>query len=144
MEVVFSLIADAANISNDGKLNVLGKFDRLNTTGFPTRHPSMTVVIQLRASPFEAGNERTLELILADPDEQPLARAMGRMTVPATAGPEPIDMLVPPITFRDLVFIRPGPHAFVIMLGGEEKGRAQLSVVEHAQELTSDESGSAG
>jgi hypothetical protein len=42
MEVDLALLADAATIDGSGKLNILGIFDRLTTSAFPTRHPRLS------------------------------------------------------------------------------------------------------
>ena len=42
MEVDLALLADAATIDGSGKLNILGIFDRLTTSAFPTAGGSET------------------------------------------------------------------------------------------------------
>jgi len=47
----FALFADAANLSQEGKLNVLGVFDALHVASLPAVHPRATLVVRLKASP---------------------------------------------------------------------------------------------
>ena len=39
MHVTFALFADAANLSQEGKLNILGVFDALQVGSLPALHP---------------------------------------------------------------------------------------------------------
>jgi len=41
MRVSFALFADAANLSQEGKLNILGVFDALQVATLPAVHPRM-------------------------------------------------------------------------------------------------------
>ena len=49
MHVSFALFADAANISQEGKLNILGVFDALQVAAVPAVHPRATLVVRLKA-----------------------------------------------------------------------------------------------
>jgi hypothetical protein len=55
MEVDLALLADAATIDASGKLNILGIFDRLTTSSFPTRHPRLSLVLRFSAGVQEVG-----------------------------------------------------------------------------------------
>jgi hypothetical protein len=55
MHVSFALFADAANISQEGKLNILGVFDALHVQQLPAVHPRATMVVRLKALPGDVG-----------------------------------------------------------------------------------------
>lgn len=68
MECPLSALADAANVSADGKLNILGEFDTIYSLGGePIVHPSMVFVAKLRVSAGELG-EHTVQLRVVDDD----------------------------------------------------------------------------
>ena len=50
MHVTFALFADAANLSQEGKLNILGVFDALQVGTLPALHPRATLVVHLKGS----------------------------------------------------------------------------------------------
>ncbi len=128
MEVALALLADAANVTANGKLNVLGAFTSINVrSGFPYRHPSMTLVVQFEADRFEAGSEKQIEVVLSNPDGGELARLSAKAKLPETKGPEPISVVIQ-LQFANLKFAGGGPHAFVIMVGGETKRRVGFMV----------------
>ena len=56
MHVSFALFADAANISQEGKLNILGVFDAVHVGQLPTLHPRATFVVRIKAHPSDAGD----------------------------------------------------------------------------------------
>lgn len=58
MHVTFALFADAANVSQEGKLNILGVFDALQVGSLPALHPRATLVVHLKGAPSDAGPHR--------------------------------------------------------------------------------------
>src|SRR5437763_11876759 len=58
MHVSFAVFADAANLSQEGKLNILGVFDALQVASLPALHPRATLVVHLKGSPSDAGTHR--------------------------------------------------------------------------------------
>jgi hypothetical protein len=83
MNVRLAVLADAANISSDNKLNILGVFGLVNAFAVPVQYPHMTVVLQLTASPGEKGTSHVLRLVVVDDDGKPVIRpAEMQVTVP--------------------------------------------------------------
>jgi len=58
MHVAFALFADAANLSQEGKLNILGVFDALQVGTLPALHPRATLVVHLKGTPADVGTHR--------------------------------------------------------------------------------------
>jgi hypothetical protein len=56
MHLAFALFADAANLSQEGKLNVMGVFDALHVEHLPALHPRATFVVQLKGSAVDVGS----------------------------------------------------------------------------------------
>lgn len=66
MHVEIFTICDAATVSA-GKLNLLGAFDTLSSSAFPTRHDNCTIACRLRGDSDEVLPMR-LEIRIIDPD----------------------------------------------------------------------------
>ncbi len=63
------LLADYANLTGNGKLNVMGVFRQITANQFPCRHSSMYLVIQLQTEPVEdLRGERVMVARLVDAD----------------------------------------------------------------------------
>ena len=118
MEVTIAVVADAANISRDDKLNLLGVFREIRSPGFPAQHPFMQMVLRFNAGADEFGEQRTLVIVLIDEDGSELGRREGRLRIPpADAGEHAVwDLIVP---FANLSFPAAGRYAFRIMLNGD-------------------------
>ena len=82
MEVPFAFLADAANYSQSGTINVLGIFNQVSATNFPTVHPSMALVMRLEASPAEYGQTKQLEIRLMDEDGKALGSLSADLEIP--------------------------------------------------------------
>ena len=121
MEIDLALLADAATVDSSGKLNILGIFDRISATGFPTQHPHVSLVLRFAASLTEAGAHK-VEIVLSDPDGEEVVRLDGEIQVapgPPAAGGR---VRVPQVVNMDrLVFPRPGQYAFDVSVDGENQ-----------------------
>jgi hypothetical protein len=127
MEVPLALLADYANISREGKLNVMGVFNRIWTKEFPAVHPEMQLVFRLEAGPAERGQDKMIEVKLLDADAKTLQHLKGPLTVPDES-PQltiPIDQI---LRLVNVTFEKPGDYCFHILVNGETKNTVQFSV----------------
>lgn len=131
MEVSFALLADAANISREGKLNVLGAFDRVYGSKFPLRWPRMVLVTRFEASAAEFGSEKSLEIVTMDADGKQLGKASGKMKIGEgrTGRQIKINHVLP----MGMTFPAPGEYSIEILVNGESKATVPLEVVEREQ-----------
>ena len=81
MEISLALLADAANVSQQGKLNILGVFDQLRCSQFPCSHPTMVLVLQLHAGPAEYDEQKEIIIRLVDEDGRRLLEVKANLTV---------------------------------------------------------------
>ncbi|MBA4375273.1 MAG: hypothetical protein C0401_03755 [Anaerolinea sp.] len=127
MELLTILAADYANIAEGGKLNVMGIFRNINGTIFPTRIPSMHLVIKLGADLGEYGETRELTIKLFDPDGKEIIKISGPIKIPeANNGQRPEVNAV--LELRDLVFPNPGRYQFCVFIDKDHKGVLPIDV----------------
>lgn len=127
MKLLLLLAADYANITGDGKLNVMGIFRDINAFNFPTRHSSMHLVVKLCAELGEYGVTRTLTVKLRDPDGVEIMSLSGPTAAPNSEGgriPEVIAIL----ELKDIIFTKPGPYQFVVLIDKDYKGDLAIYV----------------
>ena len=129
MRVTLALVADAANVSREGKLNILGVFDTIYTRQFPTTHPQMQVVVRFEADPTEVGGERQVEIRVVDPDGDAVLRVPGTLTVRAAVRGDraQIDRIV---ALTGVTFPGPGRYALTIVVDGATAATVALYVEE--------------
>ena len=132
MEVALGVLADGANVSQEGKLNILGVFDIIYARDFPIVHPSMQLVIRFNASAAERGTRRRATVKLLDADGNELLSLAGDVSVPERAGIEDIGV-VSIIGLNNVKFDRSGDYSFRILLDDDEKYRVPFKVVRRQQ-----------
>lgn len=80
MQVAFAVFADAANLSQEGKLNVLGVFDALQVGNLPAVHPRAHLVVHLKGTPTDVGRH-TVTLRWINPQGSELWTSTGELNV---------------------------------------------------------------
>jgi len=131
VKVAFALLADAANVSREGKLNILGAFDRIYGAKFPLRWPRMVLVTRFEASAAEFGSEKSLEIITMDADGKQLGKASGKMKIGEgrTGRQIKINHVLP----MGMTFPAPGEYSIEVLVNGESKVTVPLEVVQREQ-----------
>jgi hypothetical protein len=126
MHVTFALFADAANLSQEGKLNILGVFDALQVGSLPALHPRATLVVHLKGSPADAGSHRvTLQWI--NPSGTELWSSDGELgVVPPPSGV--VEMDFPLIAQLDLPLDAAGRYVMRVGLDGTTHAEVQVQV----------------
>lgn len=124
MQVAFAVFADAANLSQEGKLNVLGVFDALQVGALPAVHPRAHLVVHLKGGQADVGRH-TVTLRWINPRGNELWHSDGDLEV----GPPPPgvnEMDLPIIAQLDLPLDEAGPYTMSILL--DQRHVAQLTV----------------
>lgn len=129
MDVKFILLADAANVSVEGKLNITGIFNAIGTKAFPAVWPQMQVVIILQADATEQGQTKTVDVQLAGPDGQKVLALGGKVAVPKGEAGYPVETNHI-LGLSGVKFEKPGDYVFTVLINGDPKGRAPLMVRE--------------
>ncbi len=114
MHVSFALFADAANLSQEGKLNILGVFDAVQVGQIPSMHPRAHLVVRLKGGADDVGLH-TVTLRWANPSGVDLWSSDGELEV----GPMPpgvSEMDFPLIASIDLPLDEAGPYKMHIAL----------------------------
>ncbi|MBA4071069.1 MAG: hypothetical protein C0497_04415 [Gemmatimonas sp.] len=122
----FALFADAANLSQEGKLNVLGVFDALHVASLPAVHPRATLVVRLKASPDDAGTH-ALSLTWVAPGGDEVWSSSGEVEVHSPP-PGAIEVDIPVIAAIDLPIAEAGVHVMRVELDGEVEAEVGLHV----------------
>lgn len=127
MQVALFLAADYANLTGDGKLNIMGIFSTIFASQFPARHPSMHVVAKLIGELGEDGQTRQLRILLMGPDGERVLDFNGEMQVPQRINAQKPEINAI-INLRDIVFPVPGPYQFALFVDKDHKSELPLYV----------------
>lgn len=129
MEVKFAVLADAANVTGDGKLNILGMFNALQAPSFPCAHPQMCLVLRFEASRSEEGKSRTIEIQLSDSDGAKVFSINASLVVPKGKPGMPIriDHI---LAMNGVRFPKPGDYVFNVLIGDDQKASVELKLLQ--------------
>ena len=126
MQISFALFADAANLSQEGKLNILGVFDAVQVGGIPTVHPRAHLVVRLKGGREDVGNHRVTMRWL-NPGGNELWSTTGELNI----GQPPsgvMELDLPLIAAIDLPIDSAGEYSLQIALDDEYRGEVALQV----------------
>lgn len=130
MKIPMAVLADEANVSQEGKLNLMGIFDRIAAAEFPVVHPKMVFAFRVEAEFGDSGRAFPVRVSMEDEDGAALFQAEGEMMSPP----------VPPGEFSTanqifalvgVQFPRPGIYRFVVTVGDNARTEAPF-LVQHA------------
>jgi hypothetical protein len=128
MDVTLAVCCDAANVSREGKLNLLGIFNSIHAAEFPCTHPHLALVLRVEARIGEEGTY-PLEIQLVDEDGQQLFDISGQLALQGAQPGRPMTAQTI-MDINNLQLPRAGTYAFEIFLGGHHS----RSVAIHAFE----------
>jgi hypothetical protein len=127
MKPLLFVAADYANITRDGKLNIMGIFHEVHASNFPARHSSMNLIATLGAEFGEWGQTRDFTIKLLDEDGNQVMDFSGQIEIPkGERGRKPEVNII--LGLNDVVFPKPGAYQFVILVDKDHKGELTLYV----------------
>ncbi|HEY7896574.1 MAG TPA: hypothetical protein VIC24_16845 [Gemmatimonadaceae bacterium] len=126
MHLSFALFSDAANLSVEGKLNILGVFDAVQVAAFPTVHPRAHLVVRLKGTAADAG-AHVIALQWVSPTGTELWSSNGELNVVAPP-PEVTEIDFPLIAAVDLPLDGAGTYAMRVAIDGAVHGEVRLHV----------------
>lgn len=127
MKVVLAVLADEANVSQEGKLNLLGIFDRIDAATLPVIHPRMVFAFRVQTDYADGGRPFPVQVRLDDGEGNTLFEAVGEMVAP----PVPPGEVLTANQVFSLVGVelgREGTYRFSVAIGGAEQASAEFRV----------------
>lgn len=127
MEVKLALLADYANVTREGKLNLLGLFEQINAPRLPWTHPQMHLVLSLEATPAEWETTKKIEIKLLDADGNSKLNLNSNLKVPRGQSGRNVS-INSILGINNLKFDNTGDYAFHIIIGEDDKKTIPLRV----------------
>jgi len=134
MDVTLAVLADYANISQEGKLNIMGVFDAIYAETFPTMHPEMKLVVQYEAGAADGQATHQIEIQLMDADGRKPMVINGQVGVGEVHAGFPVKANSI-LNIRNAQFEAPGDFVFNILVDGIVKHQLPLKVLRLAKPL---------
>ena len=127
MQATLGLLADYANVTREGKLNIMGIFDRIVVPSFPGRHPQMQLVLRMEAAFTERDRPHKVEVRFHQPEGSALFEISAELVV---GGGDPGEAATANqiLTLGNLPLPKEGVYFFAIVVDGDLKLQIPLKV----------------
>lgn len=129
MTIRYAIAADAANITDGGKVNILGIFDVVIIPEVPSKFLTMTFCVGIDWDSLDAGKTYEMTAQWQDPEGRNIAPPvkLGPITPKEPFRLPSSHVVILPIPFLDIVAF--GPHSMVFKNGGEVLAKVSIEVV---------------
>ncbi len=130
MRVTLAVLADHANVTQDGKLNIIGIFQEVNPPFLPFPLPQIFLVATFEAEPPDYGREQSIRVALRAKNggDSEMLALEGQALVPQPTRPGGPVYLNQALGLSGVTFERAGDYEFSISVEGEEKATVPLRV----------------
>lgn len=128
MKVKFAVLADYSNITQEGKINILGVFDIIHAPQFPAQHLEMQLVMRFEADISERGQQKEVQVRLINERGEKILELSGRMAI-GEAKPGDLLFFTHVLTFQNVVFPSAGDYQFDVYVEGRLQSTVPLKVV---------------
>lgn len=128
MKVRFAVLADYSNVTQEGKINILGVFDVIHALQFPAVHSEMQLVMRFEADISERNHQKDVEVRLIDERGEQLLDLRGRIAVGDTIAGTLL-FYTQVLVLRNVSFPREGDYQFDIYIDSVRNHSTPLKVV---------------
>lgn len=129
VDVTFAVVADYANVSREGKLNVMGIFDRVFARQLPARFPPMQLVVRLEADYAELDTEHAIRVQLSSPAGEAVFDIDGTFT-PRGGQPGHKTSVNHVLQLGNVPLQEVGTHRVLVWIDGDLKREVPIHVVQ--------------
>lgn len=119
IELKFVHICDKAFLSQDGKLNIIGIFNKIWSNNFPAGHPELFVVISIKGGIGTYENK----IVFEQPNKEIIAEARGQIKINEEDGTGNLIA-----GFRNIILPLEGKYKVKIYINNELKSEEILFV----------------
>lgn len=130
MDVKLAVLADYANVTKEGKINILGIFDTINSKVFPFVWHSMQLVMKFEYPRSESDTVKNIVVQLMDEDGKTIFQVAGELKLPKSQGNMLAIQMNHFLILNSLRFEKPGNYQFSILVNNDEKASLQLRVLQ--------------
>lgn len=127
MEVKLAFLADCANISKDGKLNLLGISNTINAPSIPWVCPKLQLALQFEVGKADWDTEKGIEVKIYDEVGSELSELRGNIRLARPEGSQKYQFYSI-MSINNLKFSAEGDYTFSVRLDGEIKSEIPLRV----------------
>lgn len=128
VEVKFAFLADAANLSQEGKLNAIGVFEAVFSEVFPLEMPNSALVLICDYMPADAGQSKEIDAKFLTEDGTVLGGVLMTVNVPPPPSRVARMRQYHIVPMQLLKIPNEGNYEFSIEIGGRQEASIPLQV----------------
>ncbi len=128
MRLKLATLADYANVSDGGKLNIMGIFSNILARTAPVTHGILYLVVQFEFDFLEVG-KKLFRVVLVDEDGKEMVNLAGEIVVPSATGIESSNVNQI-FVFNNTAFPKFGDYEFHVLIDGEVHAAVPLRVMQ--------------
>ena len=128
--IPFAVIADGANVSQEGKLNILGIFQNIGASTVPATHPQISLILTFQGERRDANSEHPIkiQMVSADGEVMMNIEASLRFNMPPSGEHSALAHQI--FQFANITFPRFGTYDLNIFVNNEVRKTVSLNVIE--------------
>lgn len=128
MEVTLALMAEAANATADGRLNIHAAFTTLGFAQFPVTIPKMVLVLRFEIEEQDWGRTHGVAVTIYDESDAVVTTTDASVELPGEAEGQQSIAFFQLFEFVRLTFAQPGEYEVVVEVGDETKESVLLTL----------------
>jgi hypothetical protein len=133
VDVIFAHLCDTAIVGQDGKLSIIGIFDRIYAVSLPAVHDRLVLAFQIGPSYADIGSTFEVAVHCVDQDGQKVFEVKGNLKTEVAPGrtvrPGEKQRISQIIQVRNLQLQKAGSHDVNILINGEHRHTVSFDVV---------------
>ena len=130
IRIPFAVIADSANVSREGKLNILGIFQNIGANTVPATHPQISLVLTFQAERGDANSEHPIKIQMVGEDGEVIINIEANLKFSMPPSGEHSVLAHQIFQVANIPFTRFGTYDFNIFVNNEVRKTVSLNVIE--------------
>lgn len=133
IKIPLAVIADSANVSREGKLNILGIFQNIAAGIVPATHPLFSLIVTFQGERGDANNEHPIKIQMVSGDGEVMLNIAANLKFNAPPAGEHSVSAHQIFQFANVTFSKFGTYDLNIFVNNEVRKTVSLNLIEVKQ-----------
>jgi len=130
IKIPLAVIADSANVSREGKLNILGIFQNIGASTVPATHPQSSLILTFEGERGDANSEHPIKIQMVNADGEVMMNIEASLRFNMPPAGEHSVLAHQIFQFANITFPRFGTYDLNIFVNNEVRKTVSLNVLE--------------
>lgn len=130
IKIPLAVIADSANVSREGKLNILGIFQNIGANTVPATHPQISLILTFQGERGDANSEHSVKIQMVSADGEVMMNIDAKLRFNMPPAGEHSVSVHQIFQFANITFKKFGAYDLNIFVNNEVRKTVSLNVIE--------------